>query len=74
MLGVLNLMRPCSKKVCKCYDKAVRLTLHLPISKDDEITNNKKINELYLYYKICTNTLDKGVNLHSTPISRQPYN
>jgi hypothetical protein len=39
-LGILHLMRPCSKKVCKCYDKAVKLTLHLPISKDDEKQNH----------------------------------
>ena len=63
MLGLLHLMRPCSKKVCRCYDKAVKLTLHLPISKDDEIENQNKINELYTIYKLCTDY--DGTNLHS---------
>ncbi len=67
MLGLLHLMRPCSKKVCKCYDKAVRLTLHLPISKDDDKKNKEKINDLYLNYKICTDTVHRGVNLHTPP-------
>ena len=54
MLKLLHLVRPCSKKMCKCYSKAFKLALYIPINKKDEIENHKKINDLYNIYKLCS--------------------
>lgn len=54
MLGILHLVRPCSKKICRCYDKAFKLALYIPINKMDEIENENKINDLYTKYKLCS--------------------
>ena len=54
MLRILHLVRPCSKNLCKCYNKALKLALYIPIDKMDEIENANKINNLYTTYKLCS--------------------
>jgi len=66
-LGVLVLMRPCSKKICKCYDQAIKLSLRIPISKPDEKKIIKDIDKLYIHYRLCTRTFDRGQVLHERP-------
>jgi len=63
MLELLQLMRPCSKKMCICYNQAIKLSLYIPISKSDELQNTVKINHLYTKYKLCAGY--RGCDLHS---------
>ena len=53
MFSLLRSVRPCSKRICGCYDRAINLSLYLPIDKDDEIENDKKKDELRKVYSIC---------------------
>ena len=53
MFSLLRSVRPCSKRICGCYDRALKLSLYLPIDKDDEIENDKKKEELRNVYSIC---------------------
>lgn len=54
MLRILHLVRPCSKNVCKCHNKALKLALYIPIDEMDEIDNENKINDLLTTYKLCS--------------------
>ena len=53
MFSLLRSVRPCSKRICGCYDRAIKLSLYLPIDKEDEIENDKKKDELRKMYNIC---------------------
>ena len=53
MFSLLRSVRPCSKRICGCYDRALKLSLYLPIDKDDEIENDKKKDELRRVHNIC---------------------
>ena len=63
MFELLQLMRPCSKKICRCYKSAINLSLYIPIDKADELVNKNRINQLYTKYKLCNGY--RGCDLHS---------
>ena len=64
MFSLLRSVRPCSKRICGCYDRAIKLSLYLPIDKDDEIENDKKKDE----FAMCI------VFDASTRLARSPEN
>ncbi len=66
-LGLIGLVRPCSKKICKCCENAIKLSLRIPISKVDEKETVNKMNNLYYKYRLCSQTLNGGSVLHETP-------
>jgi len=73
MFRLIHSIRPCSKRICGCYDRAVKLALYLPINKDDEKRNNKKIDDLHIVYNMCTQT--QGWQGHLKSYNKdQPHN